>query len=73
MFKQNILPLSTSTGTAYYEGQDVDLADVKVWLSRYDGGEVLFKRDESSGIAEIILDHPERRNAMSGKLNFTVL
>lgn len=67
MFNYKRGQFSTNISNLYYEGEEVDLADIKVWLSGFKGGRVLLMKDESCGIAEIILDHPNKRNAMSGK------
>ncbi|KAF5287183.1 hypothetical protein FQR65_LT12312 [Abscondita terminalis] len=41
---------------------------IRANLCRYSGGNVLLRKDESTGIAEIIFDRPEKRNAISGQM-----
>ncbi|KAK4878114.1 hypothetical protein RN001_010620 [Aquatica leii] len=41
---------------------------IRTKLNKYPGGKVLLEKDDNSGIARIILDHPERCNALSGHM-----
>lgn len=50
----------------YYAGEEANINDTKKWLASFEGGSVTCLKDENRGIAEIILDHPNKRNAMSG-------
>lgn len=67
-------PLSTTTmfhhnkelGVERYDGQEVDLVEIKEWLSQYEGGSVALETNEATGVAEIILCHPKKKNALSG-------
>ena len=50
----------------YYNGVKEELSDIKLFLRKYKGGSVdLEKRD--NGICHVILNHPEKGNALSGK------
>lgn len=53
-------------GVELYGGPEVDLNNIKEWLKKFEGGNVIFKRDDTVGIAEIIFDHPTKKNAISG-------
>ena len=49
-----------------YKGITVD--SVKAEFHRYEGGSVKLVKNEESGIATISLCHPEKRNAISGRM-----
>ncbi|XP_034256880.1 ethylmalonyl-CoA decarboxylase-like [Thrips palmi] len=53
-------------GVPYYDGNEENLSDIERWLSTFEGGQVILCKNEKSGVAEITLDHPNKRNAMSG-------
>lgn len=57
-----------SADVEYYNGPDVELTNVRHWLSHYQGGSVVLTFDNATGIAEIVLDHPAKRNAISGSM-----
>ena len=62
----SILNASTTICRPYYNGVREELSDIKPFLQKYKGGSVdLEKKD--NGICHVILNHPERRNALSGK------
>ena len=44
--------------------------DVRLQFSELSGGSVDLTMDEESGIAKIVLNHPEKKNALSGNLVF---
>ncbi|KAJ1519742.1 hypothetical protein ONE63_004998 [Megalurothrips usitatus] len=68
IFTSTMLHRCKSLGVRVYEGKEVDLIEVKDWLSKYEGGSVTLTKNESLGIADILLDHPNKRNAMSGSM-----
>lgn len=51
----------------HYSGPESDIKDICHQLSQLDGGRIGLVKDEETGIATITIDHPERRNALSGK------
>lgn len=55
-------------GVSFYDGKEEKISDIEEWLSTFKGGRVTLSTNESSGIAEITLDHPNKRNAMSGMM-----
>ena len=58
---------NTTICRPYYNGVKEELSDIKRDLQKYKGGSVdLEKKD--NGICHVILNHPERRNALSGKI-----
>ena len=58
---------TTTIYRPYYNGVKEELSDIKPFLKKYKGGSVdLEKKD--NGICHVILNHPERRNALSGKI-----
>lgn len=40
---------------------------VREWLQGFEGGKVHLEKCADTGVATIILDFPERKNALSGK------
>ena len=51
----------------YYTGPETSPNDICNQFSKYEGGKVeLFKNDET-GVATVRINHPERRNALSGR------
>ena len=51
----------------YYRGVREEISDIKPHLQKYKGGSVDLEKKEN-GICHVILNHPERRNALSGKI-----
>lgn len=41
--------------------------EIKQHLLQYRGGKIIFEKNLASGVATICIDHPEKRNALSGK------
>ncbi len=39
---------------------------VRKWLSEFPGGAVHLERDESAGVAHLVLDNPKIKNALTG-------
>ena len=63
---------TTTICRPYYNGVKEELSDIKSDLQKYKGGSVdLEKKD--NGICHVILNHPERRNALSGKIHSFLL
>ena len=58
---------STTICRPYYNGAREELSDIKPLLQKYKGGSVDLEKKEN-GICHVILNHPERRNALSGKI-----
>ena len=55
----------------YYAGVKEELSDIKPFLKKYTGGSVDLEKKEN-GICHVILNQPERGNALSGKIiNFS--
>ena len=52
---------------SYHTGPTEPLSQTKEFLRNYKGGSVDLEKKEN-GIADIVLNHPERRNALSGKM-----
>ena len=52
---------------SYHTGPTEPLSQTKEFLRDYKGGSVDLEKKEN-GIADIVLNHPERRNALSGKM-----
>lgn len=58
---------------ASYDRKEENINEIEKWLSTFKGGRVTLCKNEKTGIAEIILDHPNKRNAMSGNKYITYL
>ena len=56
------------TSSRYYSGK----RDIKEVLAAYPGGSVDLSKDDAKGIAKILINNPEKKNAFSGKLNLRV-
>lgn len=50
-----------------YAGPECSIEDISQQFNSLEGGKVDLLKDEESGIATIHINHPERRNALSGK------
>lgn len=53
---------------SHYSGPESDIEDICSQFSALEAGKIDLLKDESTGIATIVIDHPERRNALSGNL-----
>ena len=51
----------------HYLGSETNIEEICEQFSQYGGGSVDLNLDDSTGIATITLNHPERRNALSGE------
>jgi hypothetical protein len=60
------IKLNCHRASSSYKGITVD--SVKAEFHRYEGGSVKLVKNEESGIATISLCHPEKRNAISGRM-----
>ena len=52
---------------SYYNGETQPLSETKTFLRDFKGGTIDLEKKET-GIAHIVLNHPERMNALSGKM-----
>lgn len=50
----------------YYNGPETSVNLICDQFSKYEGGKVDLLKDDETGIAIIKINHPERRNALSG-------
>jgi hypothetical protein len=53
----------------YYSGPETPIAKIRKQLLQSSGGSVDLVKNEDTGIATLCLNHPERRNAISGNNN----
>jgi hypothetical protein len=53
----------------YYSGPETETAEIRKRLLQSRGGSVDIVKNEDTGIATLCLNHPERRNAISGNNN----
>lgn len=51
---------------SHYSGPETPIKNICEQFSKYEGGKVELVKDEEIGIATITINHPERRNALSG-------
>lgn len=56
--------MSISNGS---RGMGDNFESIREFLYQFTGGTVALQKDESTGVATISLDYPEKRNAMSGR------
>ena len=47
---------------------DAAIDKTKKMLLQYEGGKIELSKDDQSGIAKICLNHPKKRNALSGEV-----
>ena len=59
--------MDTKRWVNHYSGSETNLDEICDQFSKYEGGRVELCKDHLSGIATVIINHPERRNALSGK------
>ena len=55
---------------SHYSGPETSIEDICGQLVKYEGGKVDLHQDDSTGIATITINYPEKRNALSGTLFF---
>lgn len=55
------------SGIDYFQGDAPSLDVIRNKLNSYVGGEITCEKNDSEGIAKVCINHPERRNAISGK------
>lgn len=53
----------------HYTGPETPMNIICEQFSKYEGGNIELSKDDASGIATIKINHPERRNALSGIQN----
>lgn len=51
-----------------YQGMDFSLEGIKAYLNGFPGGRVDMSLNDESGIAIMCLNHPEKKNAISGNI-----
>lgn len=54
----------------HYAGPDTSVSVICDQFSKFEGGKVELTKDDKSGVAVIKINHPERRNALSGTYIF---
>lgn len=54
----------------HYTGPETPINTICEQFSKYEGGNIELTKDDANGIATIKINHPERRNALSGILNY---
>ncbi|PSN31661.1 Ethylmalonyl-CoA decarboxylase [Blattella germanica] len=59
---------TNSKSVQYYNGPETPFAEIRKILLRSTGGSIDLVTDDDTGIAIICLNHPDRRNAISGKM-----
>ncbi|KZS12982.1 Uncharacterized protein APZ42_022248 [Daphnia magna] len=52
----------------HYAGPDTSVSVICDQFSKFEGGKVELTKDDKSGVAVIKINHPERRNALSGSM-----
>jgi hypothetical protein len=57
----------------YYSGPETATLEIRKRLLESRGGNVDVVKNEDTGIATLCLNHPERRNAISGNSNIITL
>lgn len=57
----------------HYAGPETPIRTIYEQFSKYEGGKVELMKDEKSGIATIQINHPDRRNALSGRFSLVFL
>ena len=66
MFLKRLFKFFNKSFRTLYIGANVPKSDIKTLLSQYKSGSVTLVKQQN-GIAHIILDNLDRRNAISGK------
>lgn len=54
----------------YHREETPSLDEIRNKLIKYPGGNIIYEKDEENGLAKICINHPERKNAISGKFTF---
>ncbi|XP_065204920.1 ethylmalonyl-CoA decarboxylase-like [Planococcus citri] len=52
----------------FYKGDVSSVDEIRAKLGTFEGGEITCEKNDSDGIAKICINHPEKRNAISGKM-----
>jgi len=53
---------------SYYNGPETDVEEICQQFSQFEAGKIELTQDQDSGIATITINHPERKNALSGSM-----
>lgn len=71
LFRKTPLPSTarnmSSNGNGSKKIVEENFEAIREYLCQFAGGTVTLQKDDTTGVATISLDHPEKRNAMSGK------
>lgn len=59
-------------GISLYQGPEFPHDHIKLDLGQYEGGSIDLKLDEQSGIATVCLNHPEKKNSLTGNYAFKI-
>lgn len=51
---------------SHYAGPESSIEDICQQFSKFEGGKVELLKDDNTKVATIRINHPERRNALSG-------
>uniref|UniRef100_A0A1B6FY39 Ethylmalonyl-CoA decarboxylase n=1 Tax=Cuerna arida TaxID=1464854 RepID=A0A1B6FY39_9HEMI len=65
---KNLFKTDSLFGVSVYQGVNHSCDDIALYLSEYTGGSVDIMMDEQSGIATLLLNHPEKKNSITGKM-----
>uniref|UniRef100_A0A1B6L7V3 Ethylmalonyl-CoA decarboxylase n=1 Tax=Graphocephala atropunctata TaxID=36148 RepID=A0A1B6L7V3_9HEMI len=65
---KNVFKKNSWFGVSIYQGNDFSLDEISTFLSKHTGGSIDLKMDENSGIAILCLNHPEKKNSITGKM-----
>lgn len=68
---KNIFQTKSLNGmmASVYQGIDFSLEGIKTYLNGFPGGRVDVNLNDESGIAIMCLNHPEKKNAISGNIH----
>jgi hypothetical protein len=50
----------------HYAGPETPVSTICEQFSKFEGGKIELLKDDESGVAVLKINHPERRNALSG-------
>jgi hypothetical protein len=53
----------------HYAGLETPVSTICEQFSKFEGGKIELSKDDESGVAILKINHPERRNALSGIMN----
>lgn len=58
--------MNSISGVDYFHGDAPPMDAIRAKLLNYKGGEITCEKNESDGVAKVCINHPEKRNAISG-------